>query len=304
MRNILTLVILLSLGSAACGSMERGSDRSEMTENKAVGSAPASAPERQEGKPETIPTGSAAPTLGRKIIQNADLDLETADPENSQRSITQIAESLGGYVVETQQRSSDMRSSKRDIVSMTIRVPADKFGTALEQIRGAADRVVVETVKGQDVTEEFIDLEARLTAKRAGETQFMEIMKRSTDVSDALEVQKELAEIRSEIERLEGRKRFLENQTTLSTIKLRIQSPSAISSSSTGFSYRLRDAFFTGFEIAQGFVFAVITLIVALIPFAVIFGLPGYLTIRFFSRRAAKRKTEKDAAEQKSGIIT
>ena len=93
----------------------------------------------------------------RKIIRNAELNLEAENPEQAQQQITAIAELKGGFVVESQQSSSDIKSTTRDTVIMTVRVPAEKFGETLEEIRKTASRVVVESVKGQDVTEEFID---------------------------------------------------------------------------------------------------------------------------------------------------
>ena len=77
---------------------------------------------------------------------------------------------------------------------MKVRVPAEKFTETVEEIRKTAARVVVETVKGQDVTEEFVDIEARLKAKKQLEAQMMEIMKRAGSVEDALNVQKELVD--------------------------------------------------------------------------------------------------------------
>jgi hypothetical protein len=151
----------------------------------------------------------------RKIVRNAELNLEANDPEEAQRKITGIAELKGGFVVESQQSSSDIKASSRDTVTMTVRVPAERFSEALDEIRTTATRVVVETVKGQDVTEEFIDIEAQLKAKKSLEEQFMAIMKRANSVEDALEVQSQLADVRGEIERIEGRKRFLQNQSSL-----------------------------------------------------------------------------------------
>ena len=75
--------------------------------------------------------------------------------------------------------------------------------------------VIQKTVKGEDVTEEFIDIEARLKAKRALEQQFVEIMKRANSVNDALNVERQLSDVRGEIEKIEGRKRFLENRARL-----------------------------------------------------------------------------------------
>jgi len=227
----------------------------------------------------------------RKIIRNADLQLESDSPEQSQEKITAIAESKGGFVVESQQSSSDVRATTRDTVSMTVRVPSDKFNEALEEIRKQASRVVVETVKSDDVTEEFIDIEAQLKAKRALEAQFLEIMKRANTVDDALNVQRQLSEVRGEIEKIEGRKRFLENQAALSTIKIRLQTPAAFSANSTGFGYRLKESFASGFDAALNFVLGLVSFVIAILPFLIFIVLPIYLIVRYFLKRRNKEKT-------------
>ena len=237
-------------------------------------------------------------TADRKIIRNADLDLESDSPEESQRQITSIAESNGGFVVESQQSSSDVKVNSRDIVTMNVRVPADKFADALDGIRRTAKRVVVETVKGQDVTEEFIDIEAQLKAKKALEAQFMEIMKRATTIDSALEVQSELADVRGEIERIEGRKRFLENQAALSTIKIRIQTAKVFAASSSGLSDRLSESFSIGFNFAMNFVFGLVTIIIGLLPFALFVGLPGFLIFRYLWKRQSRSKSIAEIAEE------
>ncbi len=230
----------------------------------------------------------------RKIIRNADLKLESNSPAEAQQKITQIAESKNGFVVETNQTSSDVRTSTRDIVNMTIRVPAEKFDEAINEIRAAGNRVIEETVKGQDVTEEFIDIEARLKAKRALEEQFLEIMKRAATVEDALRVQTQLAEVRGEIEQIEGRKRFLENQAALSTIKIQLQTPTSLSANPGGFFYELKEALSTGFNAALKFVLFFVTAAIALAPFFILIVLPLYFILRYFWRKpASKQTTEK-----------
>ena len=99
------------------------------------------------------------------------------------------------------------------------------------------------------MTEEYIDLEARIRSKQALEAQFLEIMKQARSVSDALEVQRQLSEVRSEIERIEGRRRFLENQSSLSTITVTLQ-PSQPLVSTSGFFYKVKRAFGGGLDIA------------------------------------------------------
>ena len=234
----------------------------------------------------------------RKIIRNAEIGLEADSPEDLQKQITSIAESKGGFVVESQQSSSDARSTTRDVVAMTLRVPSENFDSALDEIRKIAKRVVVETVKGQDVTEEFIDIEAQLKAKKALEEQFMQIMKRANTVEEALDVQRQLAEVRGEIERIEGRRRFLEDQSSLSTIRVQIKTPAAISASSEGFGYRFTESFGSGVDIALNFILGLVTLVIGIIPFALFIGLPAFLIGRHFWRKHNRPKSVTEIAEE------
>jgi hypothetical protein len=232
----------------------------------------------------------------RKVIRNAELDLEAEDPEDAQRKITSIADLRGGFVVESQQSSSEIQSTTRDIITMTVRVPSEKFSETLADIRNTSTRVVIETVKGHDVTEEFIDVEARLRAKRALEQQFMEIMKRANSVEDALSVQSQLADVRGEIERAEGRKRFLENQSSLSTIKIRLQTAKVFAASSAGFGGRLSESFYSGADVALNFVLGLVTFFVAALPFGLFVGLPAFLFVRYVLRRQDRPNSVADIA--------
>jgi hypothetical protein len=244
----------------------------------------------------TAATIDTAPS-DRKVIRNAELNLEAEDPEDAQRKITSIAELRGGFVVESQQSSSDIKATSRDIVTITVRVPADRFSETLADIRNVSTRVVVETVKGQDVTEEFIDIEAQLKAKKALEQQFMEIMKRANTVADALHVQSQLADVRGEIERIEGRKRFLENQSAMSTIKVRLQTAKVFAASSVGFGGRLADSFAAGADVAMSFVLGLVTFLVAALPFALFIGLPAFVLFRYVLRRQTRPRSVVDLAE-------
>ena len=243
-------------------------------------------------------TQTAPIVVERKIIRNADLQLEANAPEEAQAAITQIAESKGGFVVESTQSSSDAKAANRDSVTMTIRVPSAKFDEALSEIRQAASRVIVESIKGQDVTEEFIDIEARLKTQKALEAQFLEIMKRSNTVADALNVQTEIARVRGEIEKIEGRKRFLESQASLSTIKITLRTPTAFSANAPGFFNRLSQAFGNGFDAALSFILVFVTALIALLPFLILIVLPIYLVIRYLLRKNRNRKTADQIARE------
>jgi len=232
----------------------------------------------------------------RKIVRNAELDLEGDSPEQAQEKITSIAELKGGFVVESNQSMSDIKANNRDIVTMTLRIPSDRFGETLDEVRKVSSRVISETVKGEDVTEEFIDVEAQLKAKKALEAQFMEIMKRASRVEEALEVQSELADVRGEIEKIEGRKRFLENKSSLSTIKIRLQTAQVIASSTRGFGERFVEAFDGGMSVATNFVLGLTTFVVALFPFVLFVGLPTALVFRYFWKRQVRPKSVSEIA--------
>ncbi len=317
MNKLSAIVFFTVSGLLLSGCMGAG-DRAERSSNIAFGTydTARTAPEREMaqaisdepgsgggGKSEdqaislegTGRVGQSPTSAERKIIRNADLSLESETPEEVQNKIAAIAESKGGFVVESQQRTSDRRSAKRDTVTMSLRVPSEKFAEAVDEIRKTAGRVLVETVKGQDVTEEFIDIEARLAAKKALETQFLEIMKRANSVEDALNVQRQLSEVRAEIEKIEGRKRFLQDQASLSTINITIQTPAAISANSAGFFTKLTESINSGLDAATGFILGLVTIAIAILPFLLFIVLPLFFVLRYFWRRNQNR-------EQKSEI--
>lgn len=308
MKNNILLIVSVFLFLAACDAGSNKSLReSEPSTSKSMANSAVTEDSQNGGgggqeKQLTVPTQQVSldqtannqvqPTVTeRKIIRNADIKIETNSPEESQQKIAQIAEVKNGFVIETSQTSSDVQATTRDVVNMTIRVPAAKFDEAITEIRATGNRVIQETVKGQDVTEEFIDIEARLKAQRALEEQFIEIMKRSTTVSDALNVQRELAEVRGEIEKIEGRKRFLENQSSLSTIKIQLQTPTSLSANPSGFFYELKEALSTGFNAALHIVLFLITTFIVILPFMLFVFLPIYLIVKYLRRKKTPRTT-------------
>ncbi|MDH3494819.1 MAG: DUF4349 domain-containing protein [Acidobacteriota bacterium] len=250
------------------------------------------------GKKEEVSLDNAIEVTERKIIRNAILQLESEKPQETQKKIVDIANANGGYVLESNARQADNELRNQNRFSVILQVPSAKFDTALSEIRKTGIRVISETVKGQDVTEEFIDVEARLKTKKALEARFLAIMNRANSVKDALEVERELATVRTEIERIEGRKRSLENLTSLSKVTVHIVPPTAISASSTGFWYQLQDAVSDGFEGALTFVLVLVRVLIALIPFLLIVVLPVLLLLRYLWRKYRQNRMARAAAAE------
>jgi hypothetical protein len=243
---------------------------------------------------------AASEAIERKIIRNGKLAIETDSPTDGQSKITTIAESLGGFVITSEFKQGGATSSESVII--TVRVPATQFNEALEKIRTTGNRVINENVTGQDVTEEFLDLEARIKTKKALEAQFLEIMKQAKNVTDALEVQTEISNVRTEVERMEGRKRFLQNQASLSTITVTLQTPPPvlISTSTSGFGHSVKQAFAEGIDLAALIVLGLIRLIIVLIPITLFIFLPLGLALRFIVRRLRSNKKTEPIAQPQS----
>lgn len=236
---------------------------------------------------------AATESIDRKIIRNADLTLETEEPTEGLRKITAAAEAHGGFVVTSEFKQNPVAAGAKpsQIVTVVARVPAYQFAAALDQIRGAGDRVVQEKVSGQDVSEEYLDIEARLRNKKALEGQFLDIMKQARKVEDALDVQTQLADVRTEIERLEGRRRFLENQAALSTITTTLQMPQPlVATTTTGFGSTIKHAFGDAVDTAASIILFVIQAVIVLVPIVVFFGLPAWLVWRVLRKRMLLRR--------------
>jgi hypothetical protein len=239
----------------------------------------------------------ASQAIERKIIRNANLTIEVPSPADSQRNISSIAESHQGFVVtsEATQRATDDASKPAITVSLVVRVPAAQFNQTMEEIRAVGARIIQEKITGQDVTEEFMDLEAQIKNQKALEGQFLEIMKRAVKVEEALNVQTELANVRTTIEKLEGRRRFLENQTSLSTITVVLQSPTQIVNAA-GFWYSIKSAFADGVDAATAILLFLIRAVIALLPILVFIFLPIALVFRFVIKRLNRKRLAKKSA--------
>ena len=235
--------------------------------------------------------GETAEAADRKIIRNAEITIEVPSTTDAQHQVTNIAETHGGFVVtsEAKQRESNDPAQRTLDIKLVVRVPSDQFGRAFDEIKKLAANTPAENITSQDVTEEFIDLEARIKTQKALEVQFLEIMRQANEISDALEVQRQIAEVRTDIEKLEGRKRFLENRSSLSTINVNIQTPKpVIAVTESGFRHNLREAVSDSISLASDMVLFFARFLIMMVPVTVLLLLPMALVIRYLWRRAKR----------------
>ena len=166
----------------------------------------------------TMPTSSLEYS-SRLLIKTADLELEAEDPEAAVDRITVIVESFGGYIARL-----SISGHERKSASMIVKVPEKFFYDALNEIRKVG-RVIREDVNVRDVTEQHIDLEARLRNLRAEEEWLLAAVDKAKTVQDLIMLEKELWRVRGEIERIEAQLKNLERMATYSTISIWIKAP-------------------------------------------------------------------------------
>ena len=152
-----------------------------------------------------------------RVIRNGNLSLRVDDVASSLAQARDLMKKNSGVVQSTS--VSDAGVGPRTAY-MTLRVPIDKFDETIAELKSLAVVVLHESTSAQDVTMEFIDLEADLRNAKAEEESYLKILDRSGSVEEILAVTRQLAQVRQRIERLEGRKRYMESQTDLATLSL------------------------------------------------------------------------------------
>ncbi len=300
MKSPIILVLALLSFSLSCSSSPQRIASTETVAQRKDVPATATEPVKAQGyvdQTEKVAltqldkAGETTEAADRKIIRNAEITIEVPSTTDAQHQVTSIAETHGGFVVtsEAKQRESNDPAQRTLDIKLVVRVPSNQFGRAFDDIKKLAGNTPSENVTSQDVTEDFIDLEARIKTQKALEVQFLEIMRQANEIADALEVQRQIAEVRTDIEKLEGRKRFLENRSSLSTINVNIQTPKpVIAITETGFRQSLREAVSDSISLASDLVLFFARFLIMMAPVALFVLLPSGLMIRYLWRRAKR----------------
>jgi hypothetical protein len=226
----------LSQSAPAPTAAAAGSARNEAAADTAAKSA-APAAVAQGGQPGQ-PGQPAQPPAGqfdqRLILYNADLRLSVEDVPKTVQSLTQIATStcgangVCGFVSESNLRFEN----DRQLGTVKIQVPSDRYGEALNSVRGLGQKILSETSKSQDVTEEFTDQQSELRNLRASEERYLTLLRDAKSVQDILLLEDRLRQIRSQIERIQGRINYLQNRAALATISVELIPVGAAAASS------------------------------------------------------------------------
>ncbi len=218
-----------------------------------------------------------APTL---IVRTADLRLTARSFDTVRTDLDRILAQFGGHIAQLDIASPADRARA---LSATLRIPAPQLEAALSELRKLG-RVDSESQRGEEVTQQSVDLEARLTNARHTEQRLTQILaSRTGKLSDVLEVEEKLAEVRGQIEQAEAEQKSLNNRVAFATISLQVTedyraplTTTIAPSIGTRISNSAMDGLHTAFDSVTGMIQAVLAIGPSLLLWGLILGLPAY----------------------------
>jgi Domain of unknown function (DUF4349) len=309
-RLLIALILVTTILLSACGAP--ASTAVDVQRQSLTGGAPVEMPAATMAPFAQAPaeksadsynaTGSAVPPVqqDRLVIQNADLALVVKDPKTKMDQMSQMAKTMGGFVVSMNlYQTTTPNGTQVPEGTIVIRVPADRMEEALSQIKGDVVDIQNETRTGQDVTQEYVDLQSRLKNLEAAEAQLNKIMQDATKTEDVLNVFNQLVATREQIELIKGQMQYYEQSSAYSAISARLVAEETIKPIQVGGwkpQGEVRDAIQSLINFLQDFVNFLIWSVLYYLPKLLLIGLTIFLPIWlvYLAIRAIRRRTKKD----------
>jgi chromosome segregation ATPase len=220
------------------------------------------------------PVEDQSVSFERKIIKEGSIRFETTSVIETQKEIRKIVAELGGYI------GNENSNNYEGIIeySLTARVPEDKFNTLIDKVSSLAEKVESKNINSSDVTEEFIDVEARIKTKKELEARYKEILKKANRVDEILNIEREMGNLRAEIESLEGRMNYLKNRISLSTLNITFYEKV---SAPFGFFSKVKQALHNGWQALLWF----IIILISLWPFILLILIVLFIILKFRKKK-------------------
>lgn len=190
-----------------------------------------------------------------KVIREGNLRFETADLDDTYKNILSAVRKYKGNI-ENDNTGKDGASLFRTV---TVRIPSTSFEPFITDVSKGVGFFDRKELSARDVTEEFIDMSARLKTKKQLEERYLELLKRANKVSEILEIQKELSAVREDIESQEGQLKYLESRVSMSTVSIEFYKVTAAEAGMTiSYGSKMWNAIKSGFNAFSGFLIAVL----------------------------------------------
>lgn len=274
-----TLLLLVAL--TACN--KKNESENSDTSNAVMLAEPAA-----EAQPNAVADKSANATSAQvisdqKIIKNANLRFEASDLNASANTILSAVKKYNA-LVQSDSQNKDVGSISRII---TARIPSKNFEGFIADVSKGVAYFDVKDISAEDVTEEYVDVDARIKAKKILEARYFELLKKASKMSDMLEIEKKISEIREEIEAQEGRLRYMQNRVALSTVTITIYKNVPVETGTTvSYGSKMGNAIASGFNGLSSFFLGLLYIW----PFILIF-----VIVYIIFRKKFKRKQNHNA---------
>ena len=300
-----TLAVMLVLTLlAGCGAGSMAADKFASMENMAVESPAAPMPEYaldMEYKADASAAGQSVPNPEQKLIKTVRMDVETEDLEALLPQVNAKIAALGGYIENQELYNGSSYSSYRSrSANLTVRVPAENLNGFVEDVKGVSN-VVTYNESTENVTLQYVSTESRMKALEVEQDRLLELLAKAENMSDLLEIEARLTDVRYELENVTSRLRVLANQVDYATIHLyisqvkvytEVEEQTVWQRIGSGFKENLRDI---GEDLTDFFVW-IVTYSPQLILWAVLIA----LAVTVLKKKLSKKKVAKAPRQDKT----
>ncbi|PJJ83029.1 DUF4349 domain-containing protein [Mucilaginibacter auburnensis] len=195
--------------------------------------------------------GSKPQEMEKKIIKEGELRFKTADITAARKALVASLVKLGGYVSEESENNYDGQKE----ITLNTRIPAKNFDAFLTAVSTNAESIDSKNIRIKDVTTEFIDVTTQLANKKKLEARYLELLNKGSKVSDLLEIEDKLTEIRSSIESTQGQLNYLSKQVAYSSLNITFYSKQTVQDNGQTFGYKIKNALTSGWYTLGGMFF-------------------------------------------------
>ena len=263
--NYILAPLMLFIIFTACGNEP---DYDESMSSPRMMNSPESASlmtKEVSGSPVNPDNGQSINISDRKISKNAQLEIKVKSLDDSMNFITNKTNSYKGYIVSSSSYAPNTDYETKT-ANISLRVPSDSLDQFLKEIKTYAKETIHESIFTQDITEEYIDVKAKITSMESSEQRLTKLLDKTESVKEIVEVEKELSRLRADIDSLKGRFKFIENSVVTSLVRIYMEEiPNPVSISDP--SWNTRDIALDAIKALSSFGQFIISVIVFIFVF-------------------------------------
>lgn len=246
--------------------------------------------DQQEDNPAEKSKEVKTAQVNRKIIYTAHLQIEVKNYQKTVNTIQSQVADRSGYIVESHMYGDKQERSTSG--QITVRIPQDQFRDFIQFVEEGSSEVIESSISGQDVTEEYVDLESRLKSKRVVEERLLSFMEQAEKTEDLLSISEDLANVQGEIEEITGRMKYLQNKADLATITISIQEKniklSGISEDELNTWEKTKQQFLKSINFLLSAFSGVFVFLVGSLPILIVLGVIGFISYLIFKKTRLK----------------